>query len=110
MTLIIKTNFMCDLFHAQETSFQQVSCSFHPKQPQIVDWGHTYVGSKNVTKPPDGEVHRSSEFIKRQFLVQVVSHHLQYVLYSLVHTKAPVKATRVLNSEAEPLILGFLED
>lgn len=95
VTLIIKANFMCDLFDAQVTGFQQVSCSFHPKRPQIVDWGHTYVGSKNVTKPPDRKIHRLREFIKRQFLVQVVSHHPQYVLYSLVHTKAPVKATCV---------------
>ena len=75
-----------------------------------MDWRHAYVGSKNVTKAPDREVYRLREFIKTQFLVQVVSHQLQYLLYSLVHTKAPVNVTRLLNSEAEPLMLGFLEN
>jgi hypothetical protein len=85
VTFIIQPNAMSDFLNAEETSFQEMLCLFHPQNPQILYWGHADFGFKKVTKPPGRQVYREGEFTERQISVEIVSHHFQDSLYSRIH-------------------------
>lgn len=65
VTLVVQSNLVCDLLHAEEARLQQILRALHSQQSQVANRRHADVRLKDVTKTPNGKVYGLSELAER---------------------------------------------